>query len=270
MEVINQIFSTYALFFDWAMWAEVLTDPVAWGFIGTLIIIEGLLSADNALVLAVLVKHLPEKQRKKALMYGMFGAYFFRFVFIGIGVYLVKFAFVKILGAAYLAWIVISHFRSKGGDDDEGKEFNKGSWMVRIFGTFWATVISVEMMDIAFSVDSILAAFAVSDQVWVLLVGGMLGILMMRTIAGVFLTLIEKVPELETTAFILIGIISAKMFAGVFGYELNHYAFFAILIVAFAATFVVHYMNKGKMQKQEITTASQETTATKEETTKNK
>ena len=267
MEVINQILSTYALFFDFSMWAEVLTDPVAWGFIGTLIIIEGLLSADNALVLAVLVKHLPEKQRKKALMYGMFGAYFFRFVFIGVGVYLVKFAFVKILGAAYLAWIVISHFRSKGGDEDEGKEFNKKSWMVRVFGTFWATVISVEMMDIAFSVDSILAAFAVSDQVWVLLVGGMLGILMMRTIAGVFLTLIEKVPELENTAFILIGIISAKMFAGVFGYELNHYAFFAILIIAFAATFVIHFINKKKAQN-EIEVVTQETTATQEDNEK--
>lgn len=269
MEVLNQILSTYALFFDWAMWAEVLTDPVAWGFIGTLVIIEGLLSADNALVLAVLVKHLPEKQRKKALMYGMFGAYFFRFVFIGIGVYLVKFAFVKVLGAAYLAWIVIDYFRKRGQDEDEGKEFNKNSLLVRLFGTFWATVVAVEMVDIAFSVDSILAAFAVSDQVWVLLVGGMLGILMMRTIAGVFLTLIEKVPELEDTAFILIGIISAKMFAGVFGYELNHFVFFGILIIAFGATFVIHHFNKNKAQEAEIDSAQQEA-ATTEETSEKK
>lgn len=264
MEIINQIISTYALFFDWEMWGQVLTDPVAWGFIGTLIILEGLLSADNALVLAVLVKHLPEKQKKKALMYGMFGAYFFRFLFIGIGVYLVKFAFIKILGAAYLAWIVISHFRNKGGEEDEGKEFKKGGLMVRIFGTFWATVISVEMMDIAFSVDSILAAFAVSDQVWVLLVGGMLGILMMRTIAGVFLTLIDKVPELENTAFLLIGLISAKMFAGVFGYNLPHTVFFAILVIMFGVTFIVHYINKGKLEK-EVDIAEQESAATNED-----
>lgn len=258
MDVINQILSTYALFFDFEMWGQVLTDPVAWGLIGSLIVIEGLLSADNALVLAVLVKHLPEKQRKKALMYGMFGAYFFRFIFIGIGVYLVKFWFIKVLGAAYLAWIVIQHFRSKNGEEEEeGAEFKKGSWTVRVFGTFWATVISVEMMDIAFSVDSILAAFAISDQVWVLLVGGMLGILMMRTIAGVFLALIERVPELENTAFILIGIISAKMFASVFGFHLSHIAFFVILILAFLATFVVHYINKAKVGKQE-TAASRE------------
>ncbi len=254
MDVIDQILSTYALFFDLDMWKEVLTDPVAWGLIGSLILIEGLLSADNALVLAVLVKHLPQKQRKKALLYGMLGAYIFRFIFIGIGVYLVKFWFVKVIGATYLAWIVIQHFRSKAGnsqeeEEDEGKEFKQEGFLVKVFGTFWATVVSVEMMDIAFSVDSILAAFAISDQVWVLLIGGMLGILMMRTVAGVFLTLIEKIPELENTAFILIAIISAKMFAGVFGYELSHIAFFIILIAAFLATFVIHYVKVNKARK---------------------
>jgi len=254
LEIIEQILSTYALFFDWAHWGEVLTDPVSWGLIGSLVVIEGLLSADNALVLAVLVKHLPPKQRKKALMYGMFGAYFFRFIFIGIGVYLIKFWFIKVLGALYLGWLVYSHFSKKGGEEeDDAKEFKKDSLMVRMFGTFWATVISVELMDIAFSVDSILAAFAISDQVWVLLVGGVLGIIMMRTVAGVFLTLIEKVPELENTAFILIGIIALKMLASVFGFHLEHWLFFIILILAFAITFVVHFMNKKKLVESENT-----------------
>ena len=254
MEILQQILSTYAMFFDFEMWGEVLSDPVSWGLIGTLVIIEGLLSADNALVLAVLVKHLPEKQRKRALMYGLLGAYFFRFLFIGVGVYLVKFTFIKVLGAAYLGWIVIKYFREKNSNkdgEDEVKEFNKTSWLVRTFGLFWATVISVEMVDIAFSVDSILAAFAISDKVWVLLVGGMLGILMMRTIAGVFLKLIDKFPELETTAFVLIGIISAKMFASIFGFSLDHLLFFAIIIVSFLATFVIHYYNKAKATRKE-------------------
>ncbi len=245
MEVLGKIIETYALFFDWEMWGKVLTDPVSWGYIGTLIILEGLLSADNALVLAVLVKHLPEKQRKRALTYGIFGAYFFRFLFIGIGVYLVSFWWIKVLGAMYLAWIVIKHFWL-GDDDSATKGVKKDSWLVRTFGLFWATVISVELVDIAFSVDSILAAFAVSEQVWVLLLGGMIGILLMRTVAKFFLLLIDKVPELETTAFILIGIISVKMLAGVLGYELHHLAFFGILIVTFAATFIIHYLNNKK------------------------
>lgn len=64
-ELLNNIMQTYAQFFDWHMWVEVLSDPVSWGLIGTLVLMEGLLSADNALVLAVMVRHLPEKQRKK-------------------------------------------------------------------------------------------------------------------------------------------------------------------------------------------------------------
>lgn len=245
MNIINDILSTYATFFDWSMWAEVLTSPSAWMLILSLVVIEGLLSADNALVLAVLVKHLPEKQRKKALMYGMIGAYVFRFIAIGIGIYLVKFWFVKLLGGAYLAWICISYFLKKN-QDEEAKEFNKGSVLVRIFGTFWATVITVEMMDVAFSVDSILAAFAISDQVWVLLLGGMLGILMMRTIAGLFVKLIDAIPEMETTAFILIGIIAVKMLLSVIHIEVSHYAFFAILVLSFLITFVVHKKNAAK------------------------
>jgi YkoY family integral membrane protein len=257
VEIINNFIDTYAMFFDWAMWGEVLTDPVAWGLIGTLVILEGLLSADNALVLAVMVKHLPPEQRKKALTYGLFGAYFFRFIFIGVGVYLIKFWWIKVLGAAYLGWIVFNYFW-KGEDDAEAAEVKKESWLVRTFGMFWATVIMVELMDIAFSADSILAAFAVSDEVWVLLVGGMLGILMMRTVAKFFLVLIDKIPELETTAFILIGIIALKMFASVFGFHVSHFVFFGIIIATFGATFIVHYINKKKAaQDKDIATTKE-------------
>lgn len=251
MEFLHEVFATYASFFDVEMWVEVLSDPVAWGLIGTLVILEGLLSADNALVLAIMVKHLPPDKQKKALTYGLFGAYFFRFIFIGIGVYLIKFMWIKVLGAAYLAWIVIKHFW-KGEEDEESTGMKKKGLLVRTFGIFWATVISVELMDLAFSVDSILASFAVSEEVWILLLGGMIGILMMRTVAKLFLVLIEKVPELETTAYVLIGIIAIKMFASVFGFELNHYVFFAILIITFIITFIIHFSNKNKKFSEEI------------------
>ena len=251
MDFLHQILSTYASFFDWKMWAEVLTDPVSWGLIGSLVILEGLLSADNALVLAVMVKHLPPDKQKKALTYGLFGAYFFRFIFIGLGVYLIKFTWIKVFGAAYLAWIVIKHFWL-GDNDEESSSMKKDSWTIRVFGVFWATVISVELMDLAFSVDSILASLAVSDEIWILLIGGMLGILMMRTVAKLFLVLIDKVPELENTAFVLIGIIALKMFASIFHFELNHYVFFAILILAFIITFIIHFINKNKKLSEEI------------------
>ena len=113
---------------------------------------------------------------------------FFRFLFIGIGIFLIKFWWIKVIGSLYLAYLVWKHFR-KDDETTEAHAVKKDSWLVRVFGTFWATVVSVELLDLAFSVDSILAALAVSEKVWILLLGGMLGILMMRTVARLFLTL---------------------------------------------------------------------------------
>lgn len=252
MSVLQGIIDTYAQFFNLDMWVKVLSDPVSWGLIGTLVILEGLLSADNALVLAVMVKHLPPEKRKKALFYGLLGAYVFRFIAIGLGVFLIKLWWVKVLGASYLAWLSIKYFidKRKGEQDnvEEVEGMNQSGLLIRLFGTFWGTVMAVEIMDIAFSVDSVLAAFGVSNQIWILIVGGMLGVLMMRGVAGVFLTLIDRVPELETTAYILILIISVKMFLGVFHIEIGHLYFFIILLLTFGATFIVHFKNKKKVK----------------------
>lgn len=244
MNAIDSIVHTYASFFDWDMWVRVLTDPVSWGLIGALVVLEGLLSADNALVLAVMVRHLPEDKRKKALFYGLLGAYMFRFVAIGLGVWLMQIQWVKILGALYLAWLAWSHFKGSGEENQPG-ETNKIGLLVRLFGPFWGTVAAVELMDIAFSVDSVLAAFGISKEVWILLLGGMLGVLMMRTVAGVFIRLIDRIPELETTAYVLIAIISAKMMLSVVHIEISHTIFFIILALAFFGTFIVHITRRN-------------------------
>jgi predicted tellurium resistance membrane protein TerC len=125
--------------------------------------------------------------------------------------------------------------------------------------TFWSVVISIELMDLAFSADSILSALALSDKFFILLIGGVLGIAMMRGVAGLFMKLIERVPEMEHTAFVLIAIISLKMFlgtvhnfAGLFGHHMHeihigHALFFGVLVVTFGLTFVVHFFNKKKV-----------------------
>ena len=255
MSILQGILDTYAQFFDLDMWIKVLQDPVSWGLIGTLVVLEGLLSADNALVLAVMVKHLPEEKRKKALFYGLIGAYVFRFIAIGIGMFLIKLWWVKLLGALYLAWLSVKYFidkRKGASEEDEAHGMNQNSILFRMFGVFWGTVAMVELMDIAFSVDSVLAAFGVSNEVWILLLGGMLGILMMRGIAGVFLKLLERIPELETTAYILILIIAAKMLLSLIEIEISHTLFFIILVVAFGATFIIHYMKNSGQAKEEV------------------
>lgn len=78
--------------------------------IALLVILEGLLSADNALVLAILVLGLPRKDQRKALRYGILGAFFFRIVAILLAVHLIQVSFVKLIGAAYLLWLSYSHF----------------------------------------------------------------------------------------------------------------------------------------------------------------
>jgi len=239
------------------------------GIIITLVIMEGLLSADNALVLAIMASKLKdEDQRKKALYYGMVGAVAFRAFFIIIGVYLTKLWFIKVLGALYLAKLSIDHFRGKDKEDeDENGVIDKyeNTFLHKILSKigirltpFWSVVISIELMDLAFSADSILAALALSDKFIILFIGGVLGIAMMRGVAGVFIKLIERVPEMEHTAFILIAIIAAKMFlgavhniAGLFGYHMHeihvgHGLFFSILVITFGLTFVVHAFNKKK------------------------
>lgn len=237
MEFIHEIIASYGSFLSLeALW-DVLTDPASWGIIGTLVILEGLLSADNALVLAVLVKHLPEKQRKKALFYGIIGAYLFRVIAIGIGVTLINIGWIKIVGGHYLLWLVLQHFINKRDGEEEIQTKRVG---------FWSTVLTVELMDIAFSIDSVIAAFGVSNQVWVLFLGGILGILMMRGVAQLFLALIERIPEFETTAFVLIGMIGLRMIGAAFGYQMHEVIFFSLLIGIFLGTFLVHFF-KGRL-----------------------
>ncbi|WP_339317863.1 DUF475 domain-containing protein [Paenibacillus sp. FSL R10-2734] len=235
-DFFRNISENYGHFFSWSDVVGTLSDPVSWGIIGSLVLLEGLLSADNALVLAVMVKHLPKEQQKKALFYGIIGAYLFRFLAIGLGTFLIKFMLVKVLGAAYLFYIAYGGLFKRGGDEHvENKGFS-----------FWKTVLLVELMDIAFSIDSVIAAFGVSNEVWVLFMGGLIGVLMMRGVAQLFLKLIDKIPELERAAFALIAIIAGKMLAGAFGFEMPHVLFFSIIILVFGGTIIYSVLRKKK------------------------
>lgn len=240
MEFLQEIIANYGPFLSLdALW-DVVTDPASWGIIGTLVILEGLLSADNALVLAVLVKHLPEEQRRKALFYGIIGAYLFRVIAIGIGVTLINIGWIKIVGGHYLLWLVLQHLINKRDGEEEVQTKQVG---------FWSTVLTVELMDIAFSIDSVIAAFGVSNQVWVLFLGGILGILMMRGVAQLFLALIERIPEFETTAFVLIGMIGLRMIGAAFGFQMHEVVFFSLLIGIFLGTFLVHFLKAKVVTK---------------------
>jgi YkoY family integral membrane protein len=188
-----------------------------------LIALEGILAADNALVMAVMVKHLPEDQRKKALFYGLAGAFVLRFGALFLISFLVNVWQVQAIGAIYLLYISLNHILKKfvfKKNKHHKTEAKKESG-------FWGTVLKVELADLAFAVDSILAAVALAvtlpatnlpiiggldgGQFLVILAGGIIGIVIMRFAATYFVKLLKKKPNLETAAFMIVGWVGVKL-----------------------------------------------------------
>lgn len=207
----------------------------------SLVLIECLLSVDNAIVLAAQTQKLPDKkQQEKSLFYGLWGAYIFRFALIGVGSYLIHFWEIKVLGAGYLMYLSLNHFyRMKYPERAKRK---KGKNKKPILPLFWSVVISIELMDIVFSIDSILASLAISPNPVIVLIGGLIGILCMRGIAEVIMRLIDIVPELEVMAYFLIGLIAIKLFLTIpmIDIEIPAAAFGIVVLASVVVTLIVH------------------------------
>ncbi len=199
------------------LFQQILDNPGAsLAIIGNLILIESLLSVDNAAVLATMVMDLPDKQREKALKYGIWGAYIFRGLALVFASFLIKIWWLKPLGGLYLIYLVYDYVKGKQTVSTEDDLIDKNSnWLYRLtvgsLGNFWATVCLVELMDIAFSIDNVFAAVAFTPNIILVCIGVFIGILAMRFIAQWFVNLMEKYRFLETAAFIVIGILGLKL-----------------------------------------------------------
>ncbi|WNS73943.1 TerC family protein [Bacillus sp. DTU_2020_1000418_1_SI_GHA_SEK_038] len=181
-----------------------------------LILLEGLLSADNALVLAIMAKHLPEEQQKKAINIGLLLAFIFR---IG-AIFIISFLFhvwqVQAIGAAYLIFIALKHLLGRNSEDKN----KKGK-------SYRMTVAQIALADIAFAVDSILAAVALvidlpdtpmreiggmdGAKFIVIILGAIAGLIVIRYAAGLFVHLLTKRPSLEKAAMLLVGWVGVKL-----------------------------------------------------------
>jgi YkoY family integral membrane protein len=177
--------------------------------IGLLVVLEALLSADNALVVAVMILGLPRRQQKQALRYGLVGAFAFRIAATLLAVYLIRLAFVKLLGALYLVYLTYQHFFQSGDAEQRTKPRPAKPWLG--LSALWGTVVKVELVNIAFSVDSILVAVAMSSKTWVVLTGGLIGIVAMRVVIGQLLAIVRRYPTLVDGAFIIIAIVGLKL-----------------------------------------------------------
>jgi len=203
--------------------------------VAVLVVLEGLLSADNALVLALLVRHLPKTQRTKALKYGIIGAFAFRLIAVLLATHLIYFWPFRFLGGLYLCHITWRHFRDK--------RLNRVGAAQAAGRGFWPTVVVVELTDIAFSIDSILAAVGLSTDLWVVYTGGVLGIIAMRFVAGGFLRLLDRFPSLESSAYYLVGWIGFNMVAETYlmdAYDIvvPRWLFWLVMLVLFGLGFI--------------------------------
>ena len=232
-----QLIKLYQPFFDANNWAHVLTSGQDWMMILTLILMECLLSVDNAVVLAAQTQVLPTKdEQRKSLVYGLWGAYLFRFIVIGIGTYLINFWEIKLLGGLYLFYLVYKYFYDvRHPQEVAQKEKAKNTHKKRHskikkhhLSLFWRTVISIESMDIVFSIDSVLAALAMSNN-------------------PVIIKLIEIIPELQTMAYVLISIIAAKLLISLppLNFKVPDAIFAGIVFGTVIITIIFHYIRQN-------------------------
>jgi YkoY family integral membrane protein len=216
-------------------------EPSDFLTVGLLVALEGLLSADNAMVLAILVLGLPKHEQRKALRYGIIGAFAFRIIATVFAVYMIRLSWVRLVGGLYLCYLPYQHFFGAHTQADRRVAPKATPW----FGlpAFWATVLKVELTDIVFAVDSILVAVAMSDKLWVIITGGLLGIVAMRLVIGQLLTLVNRYPALVDGAFVIILWVGIKLLLEylhvihVVDFEIPKWLSLGVIVAIFVAAF---------------------------------
>lgn len=184
-----------------------------------LILIESLLSIDNAAVLATMVMDLPPADRKRALRIGLILAYIFRGTALIFASILIKIKVLKLLGGGYLVYLFLHFFYKKlfkhedilEQENEELPKEVKHPRKIPGLSIFWSTVVMVELMDLTFSLDNVFAAVAFTDNIYLVCLGVFIGIITMRIVAGYFVKLMERFPFLDIIAFFIIGILGIRL-----------------------------------------------------------
>ena len=231
-----------------------------------LIFLEGILSLDNAAVLGALVTVLPDdspvpwphilrrvgkrlqgilgNQRTAALRAGLLGAYLGRGIMLFLATIIIQNPWLKILGAAYLIRLAFENLSSSEGESEsEHERRTKAS-------TFWAIVLTVELTDLVFSLDNVVAAVTLSNKFWVIMLGVAIGILMMRFAAGLFSYAVEREPVLKNAAYLLVLIIGIELlYSEISGQDINEWLRFGISMASiFLCLIYAHLPFKHTLQ----------------------
>lgn len=170
-----------------------------------LVVLEAVLSADNAIALAAIAKSVADpKLQQKALNIGLVGAYILRILLIVAATWVVKYWQFELLGALYLLWLVFNYFFA-AEKDEETKKRALG------FNSLWQVIPTIAITDLAFSLDSVTSAIAITEDTWLIVAGGTIGIVILRFMAGLFIRWLQEYTYLEDAGFITVGFVGLRL-----------------------------------------------------------
>jgi YkoY family integral membrane protein len=215
-----------------------------------LVSLEAVLSADNAIALAAIAEGLKEpKLQKTALNIGLLIAYVLRISLIITATWVIKYWQFQLLGALYLLWLVARYFTSAKFENEETRDLN--------FNSLWQAIPMIGITDLAFSLDSVTAAIAISDEIWLIIAGGTIGVITLRFLAELFIRWIEEYTHLEDAGFITVGLVGLRLLLRVVKPELVPPEWMMVGII-------VGMFIWGFSQKKELSPLTQEINSSEE------
>lgn len=171
-----------------------------------LICLEALLSADNAIALAAISQNLQDsKLQQKALNIGLLFAYILRMLLILTATWIIQFWQFELLGAIYLLWLAFDYFTSNDDDESDSSHHSLG------VSSLWQVIPLIAVTDLAFSLDSVTTAIAIADEIWLILLGGTIGVITLRFLAELFIRWLEEYTYLEDAGFITVGLVGLRL-----------------------------------------------------------
>ena len=205
-------------------WREVLS------LLPVLVLLEVVLSADNAVALAAIARSGNDPKRERlSLNIGISLALVLRIGLIVIAQWVLQHLWVQLVAAAYLMWLVIDHFRQQTQlqleDNSEERSLNK------VPRSLLHTVMLLAFTDLAFSIDSVAAAVAISDQVILIVTGSIIGIIALRFTSGLFIRWLDEYPRLETAGFLAVGFVSLRLLLHVSFPQLSQPDWLTLIVV---------------------------------------
>ncbi|MDB9454283.1 TerC family protein [Dolichospermum circinale] len=169
-----------------------------------LVFLEAVLSADNAIALAAIAQGLEDKKREdQALNIGLVFAYILRITLLLTATWVQKFWQFELLGAGYLLWLVFQHFNSQ---EDESNHHHGPR-----FNSLWQAIPVIALTDLAFSLDSVTTAIAVSQETWLVITGTTIGIFTLRFMAGLFIRWLDEYENLEDAGYITVAFVGLRL-----------------------------------------------------------